>query len=355
MKRIVLTGGGTAGHVTPNLALIPRLIQEGWDIHYIGAADSVEQSLVGEIPQVTYHTVAVGKFRRYFDLKNFTDPFRVMKGVFQASVIIRRLKPDIVFSKGGFVSVPVVYGAKLNGVPVVIHESDMTPGLANKLSLPFASAECCTFPEAVRFAKGKGVYTGTPIRSEIFEGDRERGRALFGLDDSKPVLMVVGGSSGARAINEAVTQALPGLTENFQVLHLCGKGNQNASDEGVNNYVQCEYLNKEMADAYACADVLVSRAGANALCEILALNKPALLIPYPKGASRGDQILNAESFRQRGFCRVLDQAELTPERLEKEVISLYHDRGTLINAMRADDANSSGVDLVLEQIHKYAK
>ena len=218
MKRIVLTGGGTAGHVTPNMALIPRLIEDGWDVHYIGAANSVEQNLISQFPEVTYHTVAVGKLRRYFDLKNFSDPFRVVKGVFQAQSIIRKLKPAIVFSKGGFVSVPVVYGAKLNGVPVVTHESDMTPGLANKLSLPFATAQCCTFPEAVKHAKGKGVYTGTPIRPEVLQGNRERGRKYFGLDQTKPVIMVVGGSSGARAINEAVVAALPRLSQNFQIL-----------------------------------------------------------------------------------------------------------------------------------------
>lgn len=355
MKRIVLTGGGTAGHVTPNMALIPRLIEDGWDVHYIGAANSVEQNLISQFPSVTYHTVAVGKLRRYFDLKNFSDPFRVVKGVFQAQAIIRKLKPQVVFSKGGFVSVPVVYGAKLNGVPVVTHESDMTPGLANKLSLPFTSAQCCTFPEAIKHCKGKGVYTGTPIRPEVLAGSRERGRELFGLDDTKPVVMVVGGSSGARAINEAVVAALPKLTQNFQVLHLCGKGNLSAALEGTPGYVQCEYLNSEMADAYACADILISRAGSNALCEIHALKKPALLIPYPMGASRGDQIMNAESFRERGFSHVMDQDNLTPDTLVDAVIKLYHERGALYEAMSADASNTSGVDNVLAQIYKHAK
>ena len=355
MKRIVLTGGGTAGHVTPNLALIPRLQADGWDVHYIGAANSVEEGLVANLPGVTYHTVAVGKLRRYFDLKNFSDPFRVIKGVDQARRIIHRIRPDVVFSKGGFVSVPVVYGAWLNRVPVVIHESDMTPGLANKLSVPFAKAECCTFPEAVQYARGKGVYTGTPLRAEIFAGDPQRGRERFGLTGSKPVLMVMGGSTGARAINEAVAAALPRLIANFQVLHLCGKGNLKVELTGMSGYVQCEYLNEEMADAYACADVLLFRAGANALCEIQALKKPALLIPYPKEVSRGDQVLNAESFRERGFSRVLDQAELTPDRLVDEIIALYHDRGALFDAMNADSGNATGVDNVLAQIYKYAK
>lgn len=354
MKRIVLTGGGTAGHVTPNLALIPELQKDGWDVHYIGAADSVEEGLIANLPGVTYHTVAVGKLRRYFDLKNFSDPFRVIKGVFQASSIIRKLKPNVVFSKGGFVSVPVVYGAQLNGVPVVIHESDMTPGLANKLCTPFAKVECCTFPEAVKYARGKGIHTGTPIRPEVLKGDREAGLKRFKFNDSRPVLMVVGGSSGAQAINQAVWQALPKLTESFQVLHLCGKGNQNDSYEGMSNYTQREYLTDEMADAYACADIIVSRAGANALCEILAARKPALLIPYPMSASRGDQVMNAESFKNRGLSHVLMQEDMNADTLVKAIVKLYHDRGILYEAMSAEPT-ANGVQNVLEQIYKYAK
>ena len=355
MKKIVMTGGGTGGHVTPNLALIPYLQKAGWEIHYIGGNEnSAEYALVHDLPGVKYYSVAVGKLRRYFDLKNFSDPFRVLKGICQATSIIRRIKPNVVFSKGGFVSVPVVYGAKLNGVPVVTHESDLTPGLANKLCLPFASAQCCTFPEAVKYARGKGVHTGTPIRPEILSGDREQGLKRFGFSHAKPVLMVVGGSSGAQAINECVRAALPKLSQSFQVLHLCGKGNFSAEHEGAADYVQCEYLSEEMADAYACADILVSRAGSNALCEILALRKPALLIPYPAAASRGDQILNAESFRARGLSRVMDQKDMDVESLVKAVVDLYRERGTIYDAM-ARETTANGVENVLAQIYKYAK
>lgn len=354
MKRIVMTGGGTGGHVTPNLALIPRLQADGWEVHYIGGANSVEQELISKLDGVKYYSVSVGKLRRYLDVKNFSDPFRVIKGVAQATAIIHRIKPNVVFSKGGFVSVPVVYGAKLNGVPVVTHESDLTPGLANKLCLPFAAAQCCTFPEAVPHAKGKGVHTGTPIRPEILEGTREGGLKRFGFNNVPPILMVVGGSSGAQAINECVREALPVLTQSFQVLHLCGKGNLVSALEGTANYVQCEYLDEEMADAYACADVMISRAGSNALCEILALRKPALLIPYPASASRGDQILNAESFQKRGLAEVMDQSEMTPDTLAQRIVELYHNRGTILDAM-SKDKTANGVDAVLEQIYKYAK
>ena len=354
MKKIVLTGGGTAGHVTPNLALIPRLMNDGWEIHYIGAANSPEQNLISKVEGVEFHAVSVGKFRRYFDLKNFTDPFRVIKGIAQSTGIIRKIKPNVVFSKGGFVSVPVVYGAKLNGVPVVIHESDMTPGLANKLSAPIAKVECCTFPEAVKYTNGKGVHTGTPIRTEVLSGSREAGLKRFGFSENRPVLLVMGGSSGAQAINATLWRALPQLVGNFQILHLVGKGNSNASFTGMDNYVQYEYLNDEMADAYACADIVVSRAGANSLCELLAAHKPALLIPYPKTASRGDQIMNAESFRARGLSHVLIQEDMTPDTLVKAIEKLYHDRGSLYQAMDAEPT-ANGIDAVLEQIYKYAK
>lgn len=353
MKRIVLTGGGTAGHVTPNLALIPRLIKDGWDVHYVGEADSVEQRLTASIEGVTYHAVSCGKLRRYFDVKNFTDPFKVIKGVAQATALIHRLKPDVVFSKGGFVSVPVVYGAKLNGVPIVCHESDMTPGLANKLTAPFAKVLCCSFPEAAKLAGPKGLYTGTPIRPEILEGDRQKGLKRFGFKDGKPVIMVTGGSSGAVAINEAVYGALAKLTECFQVLHLCGPGNFNTSLEGANNYRQVEYLDEEMADAYACADILVSRSGANTLCEIAALRKPALLIPYPKGASRGDQIINAQSFVDRGLAHQLLQENLTPDSLYDAIIKLYSGRGSLYEAMDREPAGN-GLENVLREIYKAA-
>lgn len=354
MKKIVMTGGGTGGHVTPNLALIPRLQADGWEVHYIGGIGGVEEELVSRVQGVRYYSVSVGKLRRYFDPKNFSDPFRVIKGIAQARRLIHKIKPNVVFSKGGFVSVPVVYGARLNRVPVITHESDLTPGLANKLCLPFASAQCCTFPEAVPYAKGKGVHTGTPIRPEVLSGSREAGLKRFGFNGNLPVLMVVGGSSGAQAINECVRAALPKLTQSFQVLHLCGKGNLSVSLDDMPNYRQCEYLDVEMADAYACADVLISRAGANALCEILALRKPALLIPYPLGASRGDQVMNAASFESRKLCRVLDQDKMTVDTLTEGVISTYHDRGLLYDAMKAEPS-ANGIDNVLAQIYKYAK
>ncbi len=353
MKRIVLTGGGTAGHVTPNLALIPSLLSEGWDVHYIGTAEGIERRLVEAIPGVSYHSVSTGKLRRYFDLKNLTDPLKVVAGAGQSLMLLRKLRPNLVFAKGGFVSVPVVYGAAALRIPVLLHESDMTPGLANKLAMPFAKKLLCTFPEAAKLAGAKGLYAGTPLRPELFSGSREKGLKLFGFRDDRPVLMVVGGSSGAQSINRALRAALPGLTTGFQVLHLCGAGNLEGNLEGTLNYCQREYLNEEMPHAYAAADILISRAGSNTLSEILALRKPSLLIPYPKTASRGDQILNAQSFEARGLARVLYQEDMTPDTLRARVVEVYKDRGSLIDAMEKEPS-ANGLKNVLKQIREYA-
>ena len=352
MKRIVLTGGGTAGHVSPNQALIPLLQSEGWDIHYIGTKAGIERSLIEPMQGVTYHAVSSGKLRRYFDLKNFTDPFRVVAGAFQSFNIIRKLKPSVVFSKGGFVSVPVVVGAALCRVPVVMHESDITPGLANKLCKPFAKVVCTTFPECAKLLGDKGLETGTPLREAIFSGSRERGLTLAGFDGNKPVLMMIGGSLGAQSVNAVLREALSAITEKFDVLHVCGKGNLAPELEGVRGYRQFEYLSDELPDAFACADILLSRAGSNSLSELLALRKPALLIPYHSG--RGDQLLNANSLKARGLAHVMVQSDLTAQSLPPALDALWEDRALLIQRMDALPS-ADGRQAVMEQIHKYAK
>ena len=350
----MLTGGGTAGHVTPNLALIPPLQAAGYDVHYIGSEEGIEKQLIQKVPGVTYHGVKSGKLRRYVDLKNLTDPFRIIAGVFQSAALIRKLKPNIIFSKGGFASVPVVYGGFVNGVPVLIHESDMTPGLANKLSAPVAKKMLCTFPEAAKLAGKKGVYVGTPMRPELFTGDKKKGLERFGFDAQRPVLLVTGGSSGAQAINRALREALPQLTKAFQVLHLCGAGNLSDSLECTPNYRQVEYLEEGMSDAYAAADIVVSRAGSNTLCELLALNKPTLFIPYPLTASRGDQILNAKSVEQRHLAQVLMQEDMTTDTLVKRILQLYKERGELIENMEKEKSQD-GVKNVMSYILQYSK
>ena len=352
MKRIVLTGGGTAGHVSPNQALIPHLLEEGWDIHYIGTKNGIERTLIEPMQGVTYHAVSSGKLRRYFDWKNFTDPFRVIAGAFQSAHLMRRLKPDVCFSKGGFVSVPVVVGAWLHGVPVLCHESDLTPGLANKICARFAKKVATTFPECAQALAPKGVFTGTPLRPELFSGSREKGLAMAHFTADKPVLLMMGGSLGAQSVNAALRAALPKLLPHMQVFHLCGKGNLDASLENTPGYKQFEYLSDELPDAFACADIMLSRAGSNSLSELMALCKPALLIPYHSG--RGDQVLNANSLKARGLAHVMPQSELTAESLPPAIDALWADR-ELLRQRLAALPDADGTQLVLDQIHKYMK
>ncbi len=341
LKRIVLTGGGTAGHVTPHMAILPHLLKEGYDIHYIGTENGIEHQMMS-LPGVTYHAVKSGKLRRYFDWQNFIDPFRVIAGAFQSARLMGKLKPDVCFSKGGFVSVPVVVGAWLHRVPVVCHESDLTPGLANKICSKFSRRVATTFPECAKALGQKGVFTGTPMRPELFSGTREKGLKLAGFSGNKPVLLMMGGSIGAQKVNEALRAALPRLLESMDVLHLTGKGNLDESLSALPGYKQFEFLSDDLPDALACADLVLSRAGSNAICEFQALKKPMLLVPYPKGASRGDQILNAESFRQRGLCHVLAQENMNADTLYDAIMELQKDKDNLVrNLTQAPPADGT--------------
>ncbi len=351
MKKIVLTGGGTLGHVTPHLSLIPHLQRAGYEIHYIGTEKGMEAAKIRSVEGVTYHAVKSGKLRRYFSWQNFTDPFRVLAGMFQSAALMGKIKPDVVFSKGGFVAVPVVFGAWLNRIPVLCHESDLTPGLANKLCKPFAKKIATTFPECAAALGPKAEMTGTPLRPELFRGSRAKGLSLLHFDGSRPILMMMGGSSGAQAVNAALRAALPELTREFDVAHICGKGNLDASLEGTPGYTQVEFLDADLPDALAACDLVLSRAGANALCEFQALAKPLLLVPYPKGASRGDQILNAQSLEKRGLCRVLLQENMTAETLIAALRQTWHDRDALIAAVKAAPP-ADGTKRVLEMIEE---
>lgn len=346
-KKILLTGGGSAGHVMPNMALLPGLIDAGFEIHYIGTADGIERELMEDCENVIYHVISSGKLRRYFSWRNFTDPFKVIKGVFQSKRIIKEIKPAVVFSKGGFVSVPVVIAAHKKA-PVIAHESDYTPGLANRISAKFADRVCVSFEDTLQFVGDKGVYTGSPIRPELLHGDPAQGRRFLGFSDSKPVLLVMGGSLGAAAINEALTGALPKLLPVFNVVHLCGKGKCNPS-VAYDGYVQREFIGGEMKDVFACTELVISRAGANAVFELLALKKPAVFIPLPRSASRGDQILNAAYFERKGYAMVVEQERLTADTLVTAVTALYANREKFRDAIAKDPA-SNGTERVMEII-----
>lgn len=349
MKRLVLTGGGTAGHVTPHLALIPHLEAEGYELHYIGTRDGIERSLIPE--RIPYYPISAGKLRRYLDWKNFTDPFRVIQGIGQAWKILRKLRPDAIFSKGGFVTVPVAIAGWMLGIPVILHESDYTPGLANRISVRFAKKICLTFPETMRCVpQDKAVVTGTPIRAELAQGSKQRGLNLCGFSQSRPTLLVMGGSLGSQMINEVVRAALPQLLSKYQVIHLCGRGNLDPTVDKA-GYCQIEYATDELPDLLAAADYVVSRAGANSIYELCSLHKPHILVPLSLQASRGDQILNAQSFARQGFSLVVAEEDFTVESLLNSLTLLQSNRESFIQAMQRSEL-ADGTANVLREIRK---
>ena len=350
-KKVVFTGGGTAGHVTPNIALMQQLIKEDWEVHYIGSETGIENELIGAMEGVTYHAIATGKLRRYFSWQNFIDPFRVLKGSFQARRILRELKPDVVFSKGGFVSVPVVMGA--GKIPVVAHESDFSPGLSNRIASRFTDRVCVSFEDTLKYVPHhKGVFTGTPIRPALYVGCRERALEFTGFSGEKPVLLVMGGSLGAQKLNELLRAALPQLCKAYDIIHLCGRGKKDC-DCLACGYTQYEYIDQELPDLFALADVVLSRAGANAVFELLALGKPSVLVPLSKASTRGDQLLNARYFEKNGYALVLDQDTATPESLCLAIDEVYRNREQYAAAMR-NDTRADGTLAILDIIRSVA-
>jgi UDP-N-acetylglucosamine--N-acetylmuramyl-(pentapeptide) pyrophosphoryl-undecaprenol N-acetylglucosamine transferase len=313
----------------------------------------MEKQLI-EHEGIPYHGISAGKLRRYLDVKNFSDLFRIAHGFTQAIGVIKKVKPDVVFSKGGFVSCPVVWAAWLFRIPVLIHESDMTPGLANKLALPFARKICYTFPETGKYiAKDKGIFTGIPIRLSLFSGNADTGRKLCGFNAGKPVIMVIGGSLGSGRINEAVRTSLKTLLNKYQICHICGKGNIDQSYSKLNGYMQFEYVSGEQPHLFAMADIVVSRAGSTTIHEILALKKPNLLIPLPSASSRGDQIQNALSFEKQGFSLVLPEERLVPETFVESIDKVFAGREKHIRAMNAGNQGMS-TEEIIKLITKYA-
>lgn len=346
--RIVFTGGGTAGHVTPNLALIETLIQqENWQIDYIGSQNGVEASMIQAI-KLPFHGISSGKLRRYFSWQNFLDPFRIIAGVFQSYTILRRLKTDVVFSKGGFVAFPVVFAAWLRRIPVIAHESDLTPGLANRLSFPFVNKICVTFAAAKSHFKNqqKLVVTGTPIRANLFKGDKTRGLALCRFSEDKPCLLVMGGSLGSLSMNKAIRQLLPKLTEHYQIIHLCGKGKVDSGYNQYSSYCQFEYADQDLAHLLAASDLVVSRAGANSLYEILVLRKPHVLVPISAKVTRGDQIQNAAYFKQQGVSVVVDDDTLSADSLLQAIEDVSQRKEAIIANIKALNIQSATLQVI---------
>lgn len=353
--KIIMTGGGTAGHVTPNLALVPSLEESGFEVKYIGSKDGIEKEII-ESKGIPYYGISSGKLRRYFDIKNFTDPFKVFKGVIEAKKILTKEKPNIVFSKGGFVAVPVVIAASIKKIPVVAHESDITPGLANKLSAPFCDKLCVTFRESLSFVKdNKGVLTGSPIRSEILNGSKLQGKQICGFKDEKEILFIMGGSLGSKVINDVIRENLDEILTNFNVIHICGKGNLDSKLQNYTGYKQFEFVSEELPHLMKAADYIVSRAGANSIFEFLALKKPTLLIPLSRKASRGDQILNANSFKKEGYSLVLEEEEITKESFLSYLEELRTRKKELIgkmNAKQGEVGTSAVIKTIMEVMRK---
>jgi len=339
--KIIMTGGGTAGHVTPNLALVPKLKENGFEIKYIGSVDGIEKEIITK-ENIPYYGISSGKLRRYFSMKNFTDPFKVMKGTVQALRILSKEKPDVIFSKGGFVAVPVVVAASLKKIPVVAHESDMTPGLANKLSSPFCDKLCVTFRESLKYIKdNKGILTGSPIREEILQGNKEEGKKICGFKDEKEILFIMGGSLGSQLINNEIRKNLDRLLREFNIIHICGKGNVDESLNIKKGYKQFEFVREELPHLMKCCDYIISRAGANSIFEFLALKKPTILIPLSKKASRGDQILNSKSFTKEGYSLMIEEEELKDDALYEKILELKSRKVELVNNMeKGQSANA---------------
>ncbi|MGL4654626.1 MAG: undecaprenyldiphospho-muramoylpentapeptide beta-N-acetylglucosaminyltransferase [Sarcina sp.] len=347
--KIIMTGGGSAGHVTPNIALMPKLRELGFEIKYIGSKNGIEKEII-EKEGIPYYKISSGKVRRYFDVKNFTDPFKVVKGIGDALRILGKEKPDVVFSKGGFVTVPVIIAASMKKIPVVSHESDFTPGLANKIAMPFCDKLCVTFPESLKHIKGdNGVLTGTPIREELLQGDKEKGREFCNFAKKKPVLLIIGGSLGSKVINDSIRENLDNLLIGFNIIHLCGKNNLDENLKGKEGYLQFEYISDELPDLMAYTDFVVSRAGANAIFELLALKKPHILIPLSAKASRGDQVLNAKSFKNSGYSMVIEEEELNKDVLEAKLKELYRNKNLYIDNM-TKGGQGNGIDNIINVI-----
>ncbi|MDR1917615.1 MAG: UDP-N-acetylglucosamine--N-acetylmuramyl-(pentapeptide) pyrophosphoryl-undecaprenol N-acetylglucosamine transferase [Christensenellaceae bacterium] len=345
---IVLTGGGTAGHCLPCIALLPELKKYFSHIVYIGGIDSIEEEIAVK-NNLAYYGITTVKLRRSLTPKNFAIPFKLWKGIKEAKAILKHIKPDVIFSKGGFVALPVVWAGSSQKIPIISHESDLTLGLANRLVVRRSRVLCTTFPQTAAKYKN-AIHTGAIIRPELSSGERTK---IDGFTRNKPNLLVMGGSQGATAINNAVWNAAHELLLHYNVLHITGRGKSNPKIK-KNNYLQYEYLSAPQ-NAFAWADVVVSRAGAGALCELLSLRKPTVFIPLPKTESRGDQIDNANFMLESGCCSVLWQEDLTTENLLKVLEKTLRNRQQIVtNCEKLDwlDGTQKVIKVIWECIKK---
>lgn len=343
MKRIVLCGGGTAGHVYPALAVAEKL--KNFEIHYLGG-NGIEKEILKNFPKIIYHEIPTVKLERTLTAKNFLIPFKLIKSIQATKKILKDISPDIIFSKGGFVSVPVAIAGKKLGIPVISHESDLSFGLANKIILHYCTFMCTTFEKTGK-EKKKCVCTGQPIREKIFQGQRQR----YFTRTTTPTLLVLGGSLGAKFLNNIVFENLESLTKNFNIIHICGKNNyQELKHE---NYMLLPF-SENIEDIFASSDIVISRAGSGVINELLALQKPMLLIPLSKKASRGDQIENAKLFTELGYAEMLEEDDFSFQKMQ-EKLNLLQKNSIIIQKNMQKTAKNSAVEKIVTLIEKYSK
>ncbi|HDZ6501228.1 TPA: undecaprenyldiphospho-muramoylpentapeptide beta-N-acetylglucosaminyltransferase [Staphylococcus aureus] len=336
MTKIAFTGGGTVGHVSVNLSLIPTALSQGYEALYIGSKNGIEREMIeSQLPEIKYYPISSGKLRRYISLENAKDVFKVLKGILDARKVLKKEKPDLLFSKGGFVSVPVVIAAKSLNIPTIIHESDLTPGLANKIALKFAKKIYITFEETLNYLpKEKADFIGATIREDLKNGNAHNGYQLTGFNENKKVLLVMGGSLGSKKLNSIIRENLDALLQQYQVIHLTGKGLKDAQVK-KSGYIQYEFVKEDLTDLLAITDTVISRAGSNAIYEFLTLRIPMLLVPLGLDQSRGDQIDNANHFADKGYAKAIDEEQLTAQILLQELNEMEQERTRIINNMKS--------------------
>lgn len=344
MKKIMFCGGGSAGHVIPNIAIIESL--KNAEACYIGT-DGIEKRICDE-NGVRFYTCDAAKFVRGKFFCNLLLPFKLYKSVKNAGNILDEVKPDLVFCKGGYACVPPAIAAKRRGIPVITHESDVSAGLANKFIAKRCKKVLTSFPQTAK-QFGNGIYTGTPMRNNLFNRNRAEARAKFGLD-MRPTIIVLGGGNGSQIINEAVRRVAPKICKDFNILHVCGKGN--AVNTNIYGYKQIEFEN-DMGLVYACADIAVSRCGSNCANELIALKIPTLFIPLENKRSRGDQVKNAEYFLNSGLCRVLKEAELSDKSLIEGIYAVMNDTKlkTALSACRIECGNDKIIREIISTLN----
>ncbi|MBX8377300.1 undecaprenyldiphospho-muramoylpentapeptide beta-N-acetylglucosaminyltransferase [Staphylococcus aureus] len=336
MTKIAFTGGGTVGHVSVNLSLIPTALSQGYEALYIGSKNGIEREMIeSQLPEIKYYPISSGKLRRYISLENAKDVFKVLKGILDARKVLKKEKPDLLFSKGGFVSVPVVIAAKSLNIPTIIHESDLTPGLANKIALKFAKKIYITFEETLNYLpKEKADFIGATIREDLKNGNAHNGYQLTGFNENKKVLLVMGGSLGSKKLNSIIRENLDALLQQYQVIHLTGKGLKDAQVK-KSGYIQYEFVKEDLTDLLAITDTVISRAGSNAIYEFLTLRIPMLLVPLGLDQSRGDQIDNANHFADKGYAKAIDEEQLTAQILLQELNEMEQEKTRIINNMKS--------------------